>query len=88
MKFVSTVTAMATLLLAGPVTGSLIAARGGSGQGEPGKQEKSRVDPETLRKYDRNGNGKLDPDEEAAMKADQAKERAAKERQEKQEKRR
>lgn len=32
-----------------------------------------QVDPETLRRYDRNANGKLDPDEDAAMKADQEK---------------
>jgi hypothetical protein len=38
-----------------------------SGEGSPGKKH----DDETLRRYDRNSNGKLDPDEEAAMKADQ-----------------
>ena len=31
-----------------------------------------------LKKYDKNGNGKLDPDEEAARKADQEKARAEK----------
>lgn len=35
--------------------------------------QKTQQDAENLRKYDRNANGKLDPDEEAAMKADQAK---------------
>lgn len=49
----------------------------GSGPGGPGPGGKSgggerpRPDEDTLRRYDRNGNGKLDPDEEAAMKADQ-----------------
>jgi hypothetical protein len=33
----------------------------------------SLVDEETLRRYDLNANGKLDPDEDAAMKADQEK---------------
>jgi hypothetical protein len=42
------------------------------------------LDPEA-KKYDRNANGKLDPDEEAAMKADQAKARAEKEREKKKE---
>lgn len=43
--------------------------------GRPGDKEdaakKAKRD-EAIRKYDRNGNGKLDPDEEAAMRADQA----------------
>lgn len=34
------------------------------------KAKKAEAD---LRKYDKNGNGKLDPDEEAALKADQEK---------------
>ena len=37
------------------------------------KAKKAEAD---LRKYDKNGNGKLDPDEEAAMKADQEKAKA------------
>lgn len=36
-----------------------------------GESERKKPDAETLRRYDRNSNGKLDPDEEAAMKADQ-----------------
>jgi hypothetical protein len=40
--------------------------------------KKSKRDAEILRKYDKNGNGKLDPDEEAAMKADQARAKAPK----------
>jgi hypothetical protein len=47
--------------------------------GRPGDKEdpakKAKRD-EALRKYDRNGNGKLDPDEEAAMRADQAREKS------------
>lgn len=39
------------------------------------KKNKAEVD---LRKYDRNANGKLDPDEEAALKADVEKQKAEK----------
>jgi capsule polysaccharide export protein KpsE/RkpR len=39
------------------------------------KKKKMEAD---LKKYDKNGNGKLDPDEEAALKADQEKAKAAK----------
>lgn len=46
-------------------------------------EKKSAKDAELLKKYDKNGNGKLDPDEVAAMKADQAKARAEKERKKK-----
>lgn len=42
--------------------------KGGSGKDD----RKSGVSAEVLQKYDRNGNGKLDPDEEAAMRADEA----------------
>ena len=45
----------------------------------PAKSEKAKQDAENLKKYDKNGNGKLDPDEEAAMKADQAKAKRKKE---------
>ena len=38
--------------------------------------KKAKRDADNLKKYDKNGNGKLDPDEEAAMKADQAKAKA------------
>ena len=47
--------------------------KGGAAQEEP----KKRGD-DSLRKYDKNGNGRLDPDEEAAMKADQEKAKRAK----------
>jgi hypothetical protein len=42
---------------------------GGKGEKKKKQTEKS----EDWKKYDKNGNGKLDPDEEAAMKADQEK---------------
>ena len=41
-------------------------------------ERKAKHDAEMLKKYDKNGNGKLDPDEEAAMKADQEKKAAKK----------
>lgn len=45
----------------------------GAAQEKSGSREKkSGVSAEILQKYDRNGNGKLDPDEEAAMRADEA----------------
>jgi hypothetical protein len=46
---------------------------------ERSDKKKSALDADQ-KKYDKNGNGKLDPDEEAAMKADQAKARAEEER--------
>ena len=39
-------------------------------------EKKAKKDAENLKKYDKNGNGKLDPDEEAALKADQEKAKA------------
>lgn len=45
--------------------------------------KKSKRDAEMIKKYDKNGNGKLDPDEEAAMKADQAKAKNEREREKK-----
>ena len=46
------------------------------------KKKKMEAD---LKKYDKNGNGKLDPDEEAAMKADQEKMKAEKKKKKKDE---
>lgn len=43
------------------------------------KKKKMEAD---LKKYDKNGNGKLDPDEEAALKADVEKAKAAKKKKE------
>jgi hypothetical protein len=40
------------------------------------KDDDARRDAENLQRYDRNANGKLDPDEIAAMKADQAREKS------------
>jgi hypothetical protein len=45
--------------------------------------KKAKREADMLKKYDKNGNGKLDPDEEAAMKADQAKAKAEKEKKKK-----
>lgn len=42
------------------------------------KAEAKKKDAENLRKYDRNRNGKLDPDEEAQLKADRQKAKAEK----------
>jgi hypothetical protein len=50
--------------------------RSGSSKGD----KKSDASEEELRKYDRNRNGKLDPDEEAAMRADEARSRREKDR--------
>ena len=52
-------------------------------QNDPAKKEKAaekkkQHDAEVLKKYDKNANGKLDPAEEAAMKADLEKARAEK----------
>jgi hypothetical protein len=41
-------------------------------------EKKAKRDAENLKKYDKNGNGKLDPDEEALMKADMEKAKAEK----------
>ena len=41
--------------------------------------KKAKKEAADLKKYDKNGNGKLDPDEIEAMKADQAKMKAEKE---------
>ncbi len=40
--------------------------------------KKAKRDAENLKKYDKNANGKLDPDEEAALKADMEKAKAEK----------
>jgi len=50
-------------------TGSLLAA-------EKKGDETARRDAENLQRYDRNANGKLDPDGVATMKADQAREKS------------
>ena len=41
-------------------------------------EKKAKRDAEELKKYDKNGNGKLDDDEKAVMKADQEKAKAEK----------
>jgi len=42
-------------------------------KGNTSQEEQKKRGDDALRKYDKNGNGKLDPDEEAAMKADEEK---------------
>lgn len=44
--------------------------------------KKKKQEEAALKKYDKNGNGKLDPDEEAARKADAAKAKAEKKKKE------
>lgn len=41
-------------------------------------EQKAKKEAAALKKYDKNANGKLDPDEEALMKEDQAKAKAEK----------
>jgi hypothetical protein len=55
--------------------GGLAALTGGLTAAEK-KDDEVRRDAENLQRYDRNANGKLDPDEIAAMKADQAREKS------------
>lgn len=54
------------------VTAGVIAVRGAERKGN----DRGGSEAEDLRRYDRNANGKLDPDESAAMRADQAREKA------------
>jgi hypothetical protein len=55
----------------------------GAADKEDAAAKKAKREADALKKYDKNGNGKLDPDEEAAMKADQAKAKAEKEKKKK-----
>ena len=52
-------------------------AHGANDDGKADKKKKAEAD---LKKYDKNANGKLDPDEEAAMKADAEKQKSGKKR--------
>lgn len=65
------------VLAAGATALALVAVvplvRAASDKSNSGGGEKKKHDEETLRRYDRNSNGKLDPDEEAALKADREK---------------
>ncbi len=66
-------TALATGVLALAVSGAVSSASAAQSKGGNGKDEKkSGPGAEILQRYDRNGNGKLDPDEEAAMRAEEA----------------
>lgn len=64
----------AGLFCAGPI---LAAAK------DDAATKKAKKEAELLARYDKNSNGKLDPDEEAAMKADQAKAKAEREKKKK-----
>lgn len=70
------------LLLAAVLCAFVVALSAPCLRASEDKKQKA-LDPEA-KKYDRNGNGKLDPDEEAAMRADQAKAKAEREREKKQ----
>jgi spore coat protein CotF len=61
-----------SLMVAGMVTTPALRAA------DDKAEKKAKRDAANLKKYDKNGNGKLDPDEEAQMKADQAKAKEAK----------
>jgi len=70
--FTLVATVLALSCVVGLVANSYAAEnKSGASKGE----KKSGVSDEDLRKYDRNRNGKLDPDEEAAMRADEARAR-------------
>lgn len=58
-------------VLAFLVAGPLARAASDKSKSGDGNSEKRKHNDETLQRYDRNANGKLDPDEEAARKADQ-----------------
>ncbi len=66
IAFVAGALAFAVIGLAATATASQ--EKGGGRKDD----KKSGVSAEILRKYDRNGNGKLDPNEEAAMRAEEA----------------
>ena len=75
--FTLVATVLALSCVVGMVANSSAAEnKSGSSKGD----RKSGASEEDLRKYDRNRNGKLDPDEEAAMRADEARSRREKDR--------
>ena len=67
---------LAGVLLAVGVV-ALPVLRAAERKGTASHEQNKRGD-DALKKYDKNGNGKLDPDEEAAMKADQERAKRAK----------
>lgn len=67
-KIVLTIGALGLALLGGVAAAGAAQSKGNGGKDD----KKSGPGAEVLRRYDRNGNGKLDPDEEAAMRADEA----------------
>ncbi len=75
-KFTSKVTLLASVLA---VAGMFIVPAARAADDAATKAEKkAKKDAADLKKYDKNGNGKLDPDEEAALKADMEKAKAEK----------
>jgi hypothetical protein len=68
----------AALFLSMAVTAAMPAVRAAGETGDKKNEHKAKPDAETLRRYDKNGDGKLDPDEQAAMRADENKAKAEK----------
>jgi hypothetical protein len=64
------------LLLA--MIAAIPALRAASEKADKKNEQKAKPDAEALRRYDKNGDGKLDPDEQAAMLADENKAKAEK----------
>lgn len=75
------------LALAGLFVTPVVRAQGDDAAKKEKAEKKAKREAEELKKYDKNGNGKLDDDEKAALKADQEKAKAEKaEKKEKKEK--
>jgi len=74
-KLSSTVTLLASVLA---VAGMFIVPSLRAADDAEKAAKKAKRDAENLKKYDKNGNGKLDADEEALMKADMEKAKAEK----------
>lgn len=75
-KITSKITLLASLLA---VAGMFLAPAVRAADDDATKAEKKKKKAEAdLKKYDKNGNGKLDPDEEAALRADVEKMKAEK----------
>lgn len=78
-KFTSKVTLLASVLaVAGLFLAPAARAADEKADAAAKAEKKAKKDAADLKKYDKNGNGKLDPDEEAALKADAEKAKAEK----------
>ena len=78
-KLTSKITLLASLLaVACMFTTPVLRAQGDDAAAKAKAEKKAKRDADNLKKYDKNGNGKLDPDEDAAMKADMEKAKAEK----------